>query len=67
MKPRVECIFRGLISVGIFQYVAMVDRLSHHPKLGRPRTESSTRTSLVVRIDFVKKELETLNTIYWWT
>lgn len=66
MKPRVKCYFRGLSSVRGMQYIAMVGRLSNHPKLGPPRTESTTQTSLVLRIDFVKKELETLNTIYWW-
>lgn len=48
------------------QYVAYLDRLSDHPKLGPPRAESQTRTSALIRVDFEKKEMETQNTIYWW-
>lgn len=66
MKPRVKCRFRGFMDVGNGKRTAWVDRLSDHPKLGPPRTESSTRTSLVIRHDESKKEIETLNTIYWW-
>lgn len=66
-KPVVKC---GRVSFAQFeelQYVAFLDRLSHHPKLGNPRTETQTRTSLILRIDFEKKQFETLNTIYDWS
>lgn len=65
-KPRVKCIFRGLQNVGHNKFVALVDRLSDHPKLGSPRVESITRTSLVVRYDKDNNTIETLNTVYWW-
>lgn len=66
-KPVVKC---GRVSFHQFRglnYVAFLDRLSNHPKLGPPRTESQTRTSLILRIDFEKKRFETLNTIYDWS
>lgn len=67
MKPRVYCRLRGLVLLDDKGHaVAMVDRLSDHPKLGPPRCESSTRTSILVNVDFVRKEIETLNTIYYW-
>lgn len=68
MKARVKCSLRGIQLVRLEPptAVALVDRLSDHPKLGVPRCESSTRTSLILRVDFEKKEMETINTIYWW-
>lgn len=66
MKPRVKC---GRVSISQYNeryWVAYLDRLGDHPRLGPPRTESQTCTSALVRVDFVKNELETLNTIYWW-
>lgn len=51
----------------VTRYVAYLDRHSDHPKLGPPRTESQTRTSMILRIDFEKKNFETLNTIYDWS
>lgn len=70
MKPRVKCgrvSFHRIPSAAEqMVYVALLDRLSDHPRLGAPRTESQTRTSVVLRIDFAKREFETLNTIYWW-
>jgi len=65
LKPRVKCA-RVSLHGAKGRQVAYLDRLSDHPKLGRPRTESQTRTSLVLRVDLARKELETLNTIYWW-
>ena len=64
-KPRVKC---GRVQITTIRgiSVAYLDRLSHHPKLGSPRTESQTRTSRIVRVNRAKKEIETLNTIYWW-
>lgn len=65
-KPRVKC---GRVSISRFNeiyWIAYLDRLSDHPVLGAPRTESQTRTSALIRADFVKKEIETLNTVYWW-
>ena len=44
--------------------VAYLDRLSHHPKLGPPRTESQTRTSVVLAKYPEARRFETLNTIY---
>lgn len=70
MKPRVKC---GRVSFSHISaitdetvYIAFLDRLTHHPKLGPPRCESQTRTSKILRIDFEKKEFETLNTVYFW-
>lgn len=67
VKPRVKCTRVSFYPTQGMQYVAMLDRLSDHPKLGSPRAESQMRTSLVLRIDFEKKEFETLNTVYYWS
>lgn len=67
MKPRVKC---GSVSIRLWNggpyWVAYLNRLSDHPSLGPPRAERQSRTSALIRADFEKKELETLNTIYWW-
>lgn len=66
MKPRVKA---GRINFHMFTnmvWYAKLDRLSYHPKLGPPRCESQSQTSQILRIDFEKKEMETLNTIYYW-
>lgn len=63
MKPRIRCELLGLDHYGDQRYCAYVRRYEHHPKLGEPPL-SATRTSLILRIDFEKKEIETLNTIY---
>lgn len=65
-KPRVMCARIGVCHYSNGQYIAYLTRLSDHPKLGPPRCESQTRTSLILRVDFEKKELETLNTVYYW-
>ena len=66
MKQRVKCGCVSFMQIGAIGWIAYLDRLSDHPKLGPPRTESKTRTSLILRIDFERKEFETLNTIYYW-
>jgi hypothetical protein len=67
MKPRVKCSRVSFVKwPNTPHYVAYLDRLSDHPRLGEPRTESQMRTSALLRVDFVKKEVETMNTIYWW-
>lgn len=63
-KPVVKC---GRVS--FHEYlpgveVAFLDRLSFHPKLGWPRTESQTRTSKIINKDLENKRFETLNTMY---
>lgn len=67
MKPTVKC---ARVSIhkwnGTKKEVAYLDRLSDHPRLGPPRCESQTRTSLIVRKDIANKTIETLNTIYVW-
>lgn len=62
MKQRYRCELLGLEDCGKDQYVALVRRWDKHIKLGVPTT-NVTRTSLIVRIDFKKKEIETLNSI----
>lgn len=67
-KPRIKA---GRVTFfrwphGHYCYVAYFDRLGDHPKLGPPRCESQSRSSMILRIDFEKKEFETLNSIYWW-
>lgn len=47
-------------------WVAYLIRLSEHPRLGPPN-DKMMRTSIVERIDFKLKKLETLNTIYDWS
>ena len=64
-KPRVKCDRVSIHEVGR-GHVALLTRLSDHPKLGPPRAESKTRTSLIVRFSPHKREIETLNTIYYW-
>lgn len=65
MKARVKC---GRVNLSQYgeHTIAFLDRLSDHPKLGHPRCESQTRTSLILQINRQEKWLETLNTIYWW-
>lgn len=63
MKQRYRCELLGLQDCGEDQYVALIRRHERHIKLGVP-TMSHTRTSLILRIDFVSKEIETLNSIY---
>lgn len=65
-KPRVKCARVSITPWAEGYWVAHLDRLSEHPKLGAPRCESQTRTSFLIRADFMKKEIETRNTIYWW-
>ena len=62
-KPVVKC---GRVSfTKMFgREVAFLDRLSDHPKLGPPRCESQTRTSVVLNKDFENRRFETMNTIY---
>jgi hypothetical protein len=62
-KPVVKC---GRVSFAkVLGYeVAFLDRLSDHPKLGPPRCESQTRTSIIVNKDLANRRFETMNTIY---
>lgn len=63
MKPRYKCELEGFHCMNKHQFTAIVRRLSIHDRLGRP-TGGLTTTSLIVRIDFERKEIETLNSIY---
>lgn len=51
--------------IGKHGMVAAVIRLEHHDKLG-PAGTGITHTSLVIRIDFARREFETLNSVYMW-
>ena len=64
-KPVVMCARVVLAETPAGRF-AFLDRLSDHPRLGPPRTESQTRTSLILKINRRQKWLETLNTIYKW-
>lgn len=66
MKRRYKCSLEGFNDVGHGHLlIAYIRRLENHAKLGPP-TMGLTHTSLIVRIDFEKKEIETLNSIYYW-
>jgi len=64
-KPRVKAGYVYIHKLGKFGYVAYLRRLGRHPVLGKPK-DSFTLTSLILKADFEKKEIETLNTIYYW-
>jgi len=74
MKQRYKCYCYGLHSVARGQFIAYIQRLETHKLLGPPTIVKSkfgdytifTHTSLVLRFDLEKKELETLNSIYYW-
>jgi len=69
-KPTILCsllFFEGLASHGAEyknRYRAHVQRTSEHPLLGKDKKGSVTVTSLIVRIDFEHKMIETLNSVY---
>lgn len=65
-KPLVKCqnVALHLHDSGV--YFATLNRTSEHPRLG-PCIESATQTSMVLRVDFEAKWLETLNTVYDWS
>lgn len=60
MKPRVKARLLELLNYGDFWAARLLLR-SKHPTLG---SEAEVRTSKLVRIDFEKGEIETLNTLY---
>jgi DNA polymerase III delta prime subunit len=59
-KPRVQARLLELLNYGDFWAARLLLR-GLHPRLG---SEGEVRTSKLVRIDFEKGELETLNTVY---
>ena len=63
VKPRVECTPPELVQVRPGVYVARLEHHLNHPVLG---SGGRMQTSMVLRVDFERRELETLNTIYWW-
>jgi hypothetical protein len=66
-KPIVKCARVSFYTPeGSLYEVALLDRLSDHPRLGPPRTESQTRTSYIVEKNLNEKWIETRNTIYVW-
>ena len=73
-KPRYKCKCYGLSSVGPGKFIATIQRLENHKRLGPPKVNHSrfgdyhsfTHTSLVLSFDIQKKEMETLNSIYYW-
>jgi hypothetical protein len=63
-KAEVKCGRVSFFEISPGNEIALLDRLSNHPKLGPPRAESQTQTSLIIRKDLTNKRFETLNTIY---
>ena len=63
MKKKYKCELVHFVEYQPGQWVALVRRHEMHERLG-PCDGGLTRTSLIIRIDFLTKEFETLNSIY---
>ena len=65
MKREYHCELIGFHAISKDQLVGLVHRLEPHERLGEADL-NYTRTSLILRIDFEKKQIETLNSFYLW-